>query len=310
MQKDCVQIISKDGTYYFGKDGKAYTKGYKIATYKGRKYAFYFLSTGKAYTKGWMNIGNKKYYFNTSGAALTGVQRINGKYFYFNAYGQVQTGAQKINNRIFYFCTSGGNGVYGSAYSGWLNLKGYCYYFNPKTYAMETNKVIDGYKVDSYGRSKTRYTILTMVNSCTNSGMSNEQKIQAVWNYVVNSSWGYIRTYEHTNPGWSWYSGWTDDFASQLVANKGGNCFRYAALLGYMIKEATGYQVIVYHGYTNGRSGNDMPHGWITVNINGTWYAFDPDLYKFSSRSASYYWQPYSQTCRTIHRKGEGTPLY
>ena len=140
--------------------------------------------------------------------------------------------------------------------------------------------------------------------------MSNEQKIQAIWNWMINNSWTYARTYEHISSSWVWYSGWQDDFAKQCITNQAGNCFRYAAAFGYMVKEATGYQVRVYHGMTPATRGGTTPHGWITVNIDGTWYAYDIDLAKFSSNRSIYYHTPYSTTSQSIHLQGVAVNLY
>ena len=172
------------------------------------------------------------------------------------------------------------------------------------------NCVADGYKLDSQGRSETRDLVRSLVNSCTNKSMSNNQKIQAIFNWLRTNRWGYTRTYEHVYPSWVWYSGWQDDFAKQCIKNKSGNCYRYAAVFGYMVKEATGYPVRVYRGVTKATRGGTTPHGWTTVKIGGTWYAYDVDLAKFSSNSSIYYRTPYSITSQSIHRQGVAVNLY
>ena len=192
--------------------------------------------------------------------------------------------------------------------NGWITINGKTYFF--KNGKKQTSGIADGYKVDGSGRSVTRELVLSLVDSCTTNSMSNSQKIQTIWNWLCNNSWTYARTYEHVSPSWTWYSGWQDDFAKQCIRNKAGNCFRYAAVFGYMVKEATGYQVRVYHGMTPATRGGTTPHGWVTVKIGGTWYVYDPDLAKFSGYRSIYYHTPYSTTSKSIHLQGKATNLY
>ncbi len=192
-------------------------------------------------------------------------------------------------------------------YNGWVIISNkYYYYVNGKKKA---NCIVDGYKIDANGYSETKTLVCDIVNSQTTAAMTNDKKIEVLWNWLIYNSWTYTRTYEHTSSSWTWYSGWTDDFAKQCIKNKSGNCFRYAALFGYMVKEATGYQVRGYHGMTPASRGGTTPHGWITVNIGGTWYAYDPDLYKFSTKRSIYYKTPYATTSRSIHLQGSAVDL-
>ena len=119
----------------------------------------------------------------------------------------------------------------------------------------------------------------------------------------------YIRTYEHTKADWVWKDSWVDDMAKSLMDNNGGNCFRYASFMGFLVKEATGLKVQVYHGQTPGSHTALTPHGWITVYQDGQWYVYDVELDKFSSRGLSTCYKiPASKS--KIHVQGVGTKLY
>ena len=48
----------------------------------------------------------------------------------------------------------------------------------------------------------------------------------------------------------------------------------------------------------------------VTVNIGGTWYAYDIDFAKFNAPSSIYYHTPYSVTSKSIHFQGVGVNLY
>ncbi|MDN0060320.1 transglutaminase domain-containing protein [Mediterraneibacter glycyrrhizinilyticus] len=278
-------------------------------------------------SNGWWYLEKGKVQFNTDSVINGTVNGESGWWYVesgqvrlnYNGVGINENGAWLIENGKVNFDFTGEKTFNGLTYhftngrtydyqDGWMIINGKSYYY--KNGKKVTGGVVDGYKVDSSGRSVTRELILSLVDSCTNDSMSNNQKIKSIWNWLCNNSWTYARTYEHVYPGWVWYSGWQDDFAKQCITNKAGNCFRYAAVFGYMVKEATGYQVRVYHGMTPATRGGTTHHGWVTVKINGTWYAYDIDLAKFSSYSSIYYQTPYSITSKSIHLQGAAVNLY
>ena len=96
----------------------------------------------------------------------------------------------------------------------------------------------------------------------------------------------YIRTYEHLKADWVWKDSWVDDMASSMLDKWGGNCFRYASLLGLMIHEATGLTVDVNHGWWGGPH---MPHGYVTVLQDGVWYLYDVEVEKHSPDAVGSY---------------------
>ena len=104
---------------------------------------------------------------------------------------------------------------------------------------------------------------------------------------------------------WVWKDSWVDDMAASQMDKWGGNCYRYASFLGMLIHEATGLQVIVYHGNTP----NGSPHGWPAVYQDGTWYVYDVELQKHSGFSAATCYKIPSETSE-IHLNGVGTELY
>lgn len=277
---------------------------------------FYLFDENGQIKTGWQKTDGKYSYYEPQGevgkigGAKTGLVTISKKKFYFDKNGMLETGMKTVRKKTYYFAPKGKAGKIGAAQSGWVTYKKYCYFFNKKNFALEKNKIVDGYKVDKKGRSKTRYKILQIVNKYTNKKMTKKQKIRALFNYVVNNSWRYRRTYEHTARSWKWYKGWQDDFAYQLMTNKCGNCYRYAAVYGYLVKEATGYNVRVYRGYTLGRRGKLCPHGWTAVKVKGKWYSFDPDMYKFWGRRSKHYFKSLSWANRVLYRRPKYVKLY
>ena len=118
--------------------------------------------------------------------------------------------------------------------------------------------------------------------------MTNQQKIEALYNWVLKNDMVYLRTYEHVKADWTWYNGWVDDFAASQMDKWGGNCYRYAAFLGMLFREATGMEVRVHEGETFAYGGGYTYHGWVTVKENGAWYVYDVELQKHSGVSAAY----------------------
>ena len=247
---------------------------------------------------GWTQTSDGIFYYK-NGTKCTGLQIIAGKKYYFNSNGKLQTGMKtiKVNGKkkTYYFTTSGKPGKIGAAKSGWVTYKKYCYYFDKKTFEMKKNTVVNSYKLDKNGRSETRYLILKLVKQHTKASMTDNQKIKALFTWLTENSWKYINNYEFRSSKWKWYKGWTDDYAKQIIKNKGGNCFRYACVLGYMVREATGLPVRIYRGKTHRLGGGLTEHGWITVKIKGKWYVYDPDLWKFDKHKSLYYKTLYSK---------------
>lgn len=297
--------------YYFLSNGQAFTTGYKTVAIDGITYYFYFEENGKAFTNGLKEVpfGTLSYYyfFRENGRAKTSDwETVNGAKYYFQSNGRAAKNSfVTIDGKIYYF----GNNLAVTT-GGWFCV-GDGYYYANDNGALSTNTVIEGYSLDSTGKSRTKYRIIQYVNKYTKSSMTDQEKIEALYDWVLKNSMVYIRTYEHTKPDWVWKDSWVDDMAASQMDNWGGNCFRYAAFLGMLIHEATGLEVTVYHGSTPGATVALTPHGWITVNQGGTLYVYDVELQKHSGYSRSRcYKVPYSQSSQTMHINGIGTNLY
>ena len=113
--------------------------------------------------------------------------------------------------------------------------------------------------------------------------MSNDAKLKQLFMWVVNNC-NYQRRYDFTGA-----TGWWETYAYDMLTTRRGNCYGYAAAYAYLAKKATGYEVRVGWGQTPASAGGLTPHGWCEININGTWYIFDPDLYKFVAQYTYYY---------------------
>ncbi len=270
--------------FFFQNDGTAFTKGFKKVPFGDESYYYYFQSNGAAFKSDWKTHNNKNYYFQSNGrAAKNTFLTIDKSLYYFNSASTMKTG-------------------------GWFKL-GNGYYYAENDGKLATNKVIEGYKLDAAGKSETKHRIIQIVKKHTNDSMTNQEKIKALYDWVLTNNMTYIRTYEHTKSNWVWKDSWVDDMAKSQMDNNGGNCFRYAAFLGMLIREATGLPVMVYHGQTVGASTPLTPHGWVTVYQDNVWYVYDVELDKYTNHDSSFLYKvPASKS--NLHLQGVGTKLY
>jgi len=270
--------------YYFEKDGKAFTGGLKQVPFGTTTYRYYFGSDGKAITNTWQTAGGTRYYFTANGrAAKDTFLNIDGKIYFFNAASQYPKNT-------------------------WFTI-GDGYYYADDQGALLTNTVKEGYKLDATGKTNTKYRMRYYASQLTNDSMTDQEKIRAIFNWILKNDMVYYRTYEHTKSDWVWKDSWVDDMAASQLDQWGGNCFRYNALLGMLIREATGLPVMVYHGMTPAIRGGLTPHGWATVLQDGVWYIYDVELQKHAGASESRcYKVPADQS--STHREGVGSKIY
>ena len=297
-----------DAYYYFLSNGQAFTTGYKTVNIDGTTYYFYFEETGKAFTGGIKQVAfgasSFPYYFGEDGRARTGWVEQEGKHLYFreNSRGVVDATCT-VDGKLYYFDPSGArNG------SGWNFGSDACYY-GGEDGAILTDTIIDNYVVDQNGRSTTRFRILQYVEQLELEGKTDQEKIDAIYKWVLESDMHYYSAWEHTQSSWKWEADWVDYMAASHMDKWGGNCFRYAAFMGFMIREATGLPVQVHHGIIMGTYGKETAHGWVTVEQEGIWYVYDVELEKFTTYKADVSYKIPKEDSK-IHLRSEATSLY
>lgn len=166
--------------YYFDSTGKLLTGWISDGT------NMYYSDSNGELSTGWITVDNKKYYLNDSGIMSTGLVNINDNTYLFSNSGEMLTGWKLLSNNKWYYFNEDGtmktgwftsnNLKYylkedGSMSVGWQNIDGKDYYFNKSgalrsgwigigkeifyldnTGAKVTDKVIDGYTLDSQGK--------------------------------------------------------------------------------------------------------------------------------------------------------------
>ncbi len=318
------QVIDGE-TYYFAtntglmKTGKKLINGKRYYFYpSGQKkgqmqtgwikldgYQYYFVESGKRYGQmvaGWLTLNKKKYYFDKSAANIghmvTGLKKI-GKYtyylypsgkkkgqmqtgwqsiksggatykYYFGTDGKMVTGSQKINKKTYYFNSSG------QMQTGWVKRSGKWYYFDTKTGVLDKTKKKKLSELETLCNS--------IVNRVVKSSDSTNTKLSKLFQYVTYN-YSYVRII-----GGVGASGWSRNFALNMLKSGGGSCYSYASAFGYLVKAAMPeLSVRIGWGSTPAAGGGLTPHGWCEVNIGGTWYVFDPDLYRYVYPGQCYY---------------------
>ena len=128
------------------------------------------------------------------------------------------------------------------------------------------------YTAKSYEESVEGYEMLApyldrIIGECTNSSMTQQQKLRALYDYV-RTHYTY-RTLSNDCPNnfiWHQY------YAYQIVTTGSGNCYGFNYLLGHLAMRIGYTDVKFFKGYVCPAR---YPHGW--VEINGLIY--DPELH-------------------------------
>lgn len=330
---DTVQTLPMgDRTVYmlFGKDGKAFTEGYKEMPGENGTDYYYFLPNGQAFTTGYKTVTaggiTDYYYFESDGKAFTGgLKEIpfgeETHCYYFQENGKAKTsgedgtyrfGADGRALRNAFVTLDGGRYYYGDdgalVKGGWFCVDD-GYYYAGHDGKLLTDQVKEGYVLDETGKCSTKYRVIQLLEELVDESMTDQEKIDAIYNWMLRNDMGYIRTYEHVKQDWVWKESWVDDMAASMLDNWGGNCYGYASLSGLLFREATGLPVAVYHGWTPGPSYSLIPHGWAAIFQDGEWYVYDPELFKFGSYFVHNCYQEPAEGS-FIHVNGVPTYLY
>ena len=133
---------------------------------------------------------------------------------------------------------------------------------------------VDGFTYDARGRYTTGSTTLdtqlnNIVESYTNSSMTRDQKLRALYNYV-RDNFSYLRR-DLVSKG---ETGWEAAYAEEFLRLGRGNCYSFSATFCLLARELglPAYTVV------GGLGASASPHGWVEIELDGTVYMFDPQL--------------------------------
>lgn len=255
--------------YYFDSKGKMLKD--VIRKINGKFYCFD--ERGRVRTSGFIRKGKQIYFANWRGQFLTGWRTINGKKFYFSDRGRALPGIQTIDKKKYYFSYRG------EMLTGWQIVDGKKYYFHSKTGQMVTNRTISGIKINKKGEAPlTTKDLLDLkckeiLDKITTSSMTQQQKISACYSYMTSRANFSYTTWRN----FSYYDGWTVNYAYEMLNTHMGNCYNFACAFAYLCK-AAGCDVTIVrgrvHGSRDGAADGFTRHCWTIVN--GAYY--DPEL--------------------------------
>ena len=137
--------------------------------------------------------------------------------------------------------------------------------------------------------------ITSIISSVTNSGMSNYELLQAIYNYVKNKlSYGQVpinisdllglkETYSYYE--WDAYQVLRSYYSLHTVY---GVCDNYAALF-MILARRIGFNAYVVGGTVNKVGGGTTGHAWVMIKAGGTYYIFDPQIEDSKGTSYDYF---------------------
>lgn len=158
--------------------------------------------------------------------------------------------------------------------AGFHVINGILYSVDSETGDFIVNRSADDHWYDEEGKYTTGNDILDRLmreatKECVKSGMSQQQKLKAVFDYTVNNF--RYRAGQTLKAG---STGWTEKYAVPMFQSHRGNCYSYAAVFYYLAKNI-GYNPKEAAGFL-GR--NRQPHGWVEISSGGIPYIYDTEL--------------------------------
>lgn len=199
---------------------------------------------GKA---GWVYYVNGKKLKNTW-------KTINGKKYYFGSDGVRKQGCW------YTIAASGG--------------KYYSYYFNQSGAYSGKYKAIDAKLVKTMDK-------LIKAKKITASTTANVA-LKRLFNMISANAYGYMRAPQGFKPEQT--KDWEYTYAKEMLQNKAGSCYHFAAAFAFLARRATGLPVRIGCGNARTFSADKWQiHSWVEVQINGNWYVYDTNAQRFST---------------------------
>ncbi len=240
---------------------------------------------GTYLTNDWLRIKDYKWYFDADGIMQTGFVTVDNKTYYLSKDGTFGTGWLQIDKDVYYFDANGVMaknttlvgveiGADGKAkipaVDNAANVQAPKATPAPATVPANAQATLNVNPNAPIVNTALAQYVGAIISSVTTSSMTQEQKLRACYDYVINYA-SYKRTYETPS------GDWTGQFALELLSSGYGNCYRYAAAFAYLAK-GLGYDVKVSTGQIQAARGGVTPHGWTEVCIDGNWYIFDSEM--------------------------------
>ncbi len=208
---------------------------------------------------GWVKEAAGYCYYKNGRKYKNCLQTINGKKYYFGADGVRKTGWYTLKN--------------GSKYQS-------CYF--------DSRGVLQAGRTKAISASLVKKMDKAVKAAGVTAGTKKEQALKLLFDYVSSADhFKYARAI-----GFTGAKNWEYSYAESMLGNGQGSCYHYAAVYAFLAKRATGYPVRICWGTSNAfKASNWQPHAWTEIKIGKTWYAFDANAERYSSRKLDWYRQ-------------------
>lgn len=200
---------------------------------------YYQNSDGSFAKSAWRQIRGKWYHFNEEGYMETGLITVDGTFYFLEEDGAMISNESRTVNGVTYSFDGSGAG----------NME--WRYKQPLAIPAESEKSDFHKSVDAMADS--------ILAGITDSGMSQRQKAVAIYHWVK----GNMR-YSGFSPVGDWVGGAYDG-----IRKHHGDCYTYYALSAELLNRAGMQTIEVIRS-------SDNNHYWNLVNVDGSWYHFDP----------------------------------
>lgn len=114
-----------------------------------------------------------------------------------------------------------------------------------------------------------------IVEKVTDDSMTQEEKLSALYDYMlIYCGYRMGNIYESGETGWE-----ISEAVDMMKRENRGNCYGFAALFRELAR-GIGYPAEAYSGtvVSDKENGEDTPHGWVEIIIDGVNYIFDPEM--------------------------------
>lgn len=190
-----------------------------------------------------------------------GLKLENGKYYFYENGKKVKNKWKTVGKKKYYLKSSGAAAV------GWNKIGSKGYYFTDKA-VMVKNKKIDGVKVNSKGeaslsiRVKMLVEVQSVLDKRTKSSQTKAQKLKSCYKYLVDKcGYGYPKRgmVPQGKP-----STWEVGYAHDMLNEKKGNCYSYAAGFA-MLARGCGYKAAIIVGKIQKPGESVRDHAWVEI---------------------------------------------
>ena len=97
----------------------------------------------------------------------------------------------------------------------------------------------------------------------------------------------------------------TGKLAAEMIKNKKGSCYHFAALYAFLAKES-GVEARICLGRTNGfNKARWQDHAWCEVKVGKKWYICDPNMDKFAANSKGKYFMKTVSSMKSTFKKSK-----